>query len=283
MRSSLGESTPDPGVEFSSFCVSQKFFKNKNSKMTSTEENKDEETPAVVWNLSSSEIKTLRLSGMSFAKIYAWLKVFEVFDPDQSGSISAEEIAQLFLDYGEDLEDKEDTDDLNKYFKGGPVSDDDEISFVEFALKLESIFKNQEESENVLKEAFVLFLEKKKRKKISDKEIEDGLGVVKETMSESDMSALMKSKGNRKKGWAKHFLSDITLLDPTGRKTAKKKKGKKAKKKAPVKAVSIDKNDAKYKKYFKMVSMHLPKGAAIGKAKQDGLSDGEIAALEKAL
>ena len=253
--------------------------------MTSTEENKDEETPAVVWNLSSSEIKTLRLSGMSFAKIYAWLKVFEVFDPDQSGSISAEEIAQLFLDYGEDLEDKEDTDDLNKYFKGGPVSDDEEISFVEFAMKLESIFKNQEESEGVLKQAFVLFLEKKKRKKISDKEIEDGLAVVKETMSESDMKALMKSKGNRKKGWTKHFLSDVTLLDPTGRKKAKKKgkKGAKKKKKAPVKAVSIDKNDAKYKKYFKIVAMHLPKAAALAKARQDGLSDGEIAALEKAL
>ena len=248
------------------------------------ESNKEEETPAVVWNLSDSEIKTLRLSGMSFAKIYAWLKVFEVFDPDQSGAISAEEIAQLFLDYGEDLEDKEDTDDLNKYFKGGPVSDDEEISFVEFALKLESIFKNQEESEDVLKQAFVLFLEKKKKKKISDKEIEDGLAVVKETMSESDMSAFMKNKGNRKKGFAKLLLSDVSLLDPTGRKKDKKKKGgKKAKKKAPVKAVSIDKNDAKYKKYFKMVSMHLPKGAALGKARQDGLSDGEVAALEKML
>ena len=59
---------------------------------------------------------------------------------------------------------------------------------------------------------------------------------------------------------------------------------KKAKKKDPVKAMSIDMNDdAKYKKYFKMVIMHLPKGSAIGKARQDGLSDGEIAALEKAL
>ena len=51
-----------------------------------------------------------------------------------------------------------------------------------------------------------------------------------------------------------------------------------------MKAVSIDMNDdAKYEKYFKMVSMHLPKGAAIGTARIDGLCDFEIAALENAL
>ena len=62
----------------------------------------------------------------------------------------------------------------------------------------------------------------------------------------------------------------------------KKPSTAKAKKKAAP-AVKIDKNDAKYKKYFKMVAMHLQKGAAISKARQDGLSDGEIAALDKAL
>jgi Ca2+-binding EF-hand superfamily protein len=252
--------------------------------MASTEKNDGEDSPAVVWKLSNNEIKVLRLSGMSFAKIFAWLKVFEVFDPDQSGSISAEEIAQLFLDYGEDLEDKEDTDDLNEYFKGGPSPDGEEISFVEFALKLESIFKNEEESAEVLKTAFVLFLEKKKKKKITDKEIEDGLEVIKETISESDMKEFMKNKGNRKKGFAKLFLSDITLLDPSGKKKPVKKKGaKKKKKKEPVKAVSIDKNDPKYKKYFKIFEMRHIKAMALQRAQQDGLSKGEIAALDKML
>ena len=49
-----------------------------------------------------------------------------------------------------------------------------------------------------------------------------------------------------------------------------------------MKAIDI-KKWPKYEKYFKMVSMHLPKGAGIGTARIDGLCDFEIAALENAL
>ena len=103
---------------------------------------------------------------------------------------------------------------------------------------------------------------------------------------EKTIEGMQKVLGKREgflKTMAKYSdMSPMPLSGGGGGASKKKPSTAKAKKKAAP-AVKIDKNDAKYKKYFKMVAMHLPKGAAIAKARQDGLSDGEIAALDKAL
>ena len=103
---------------------------------------------------------------------------------------------------------------------------------------------------------------------------------------EKTIEGLQKVLGKREgflKTMAEYSDTSAKPLSGGGGGASKKKKSAAKAKKKAAPAVKVDKNDAKYKKYFKMVAMHLPKGAALGKARQDGLSDGEIAALDKAL
>jgi len=224
-----------------------------------------------------SEDAILAAKGLSFVEIFAWRKAFEAFDPYRKGILEAETIAKIF-EVCERECDPVDSKDIIKHFTNG--ASEENVTFLQFTVFLHALAKQPKERTKVFGHAFALFAKKDKAKALKADQLSEGLGAIGCEMDEDELTAFMKD-AKSKKGFAKAFGAQMTRLTraPGGKKGAHKK----GKAKKVVAAVTIDPKDPKYKKYFKMRSMHLPAAAALGKAKMDGLSEGELDALAKML
>lgn len=247
------------------------------------------------WKPSVADMQLLHeKGGVSYAKILVWSRVFRGFDPDNSGLVELIDIVHLFEEYGEDIEDKEDIDDVHAFFAetsltppaetspsspsvvsavrtgdGGKAGDDRKdkeeeeevrtISFVDFVMAMENVAKDTKAIGESFNFAHSMFMTKEKQKKITSTELEDSLSLVHERMSETEIDVFLK-KGATKKGFRNRMMEDMSAAGPNGRQRKKKKAAaKKSKKVKPKKVVTIDPKDPKYKKFFMMKKMHMPK------------------------
>lgn len=226
----------------------------------------------------------LREKGLSFERRTAMKDAFDFYDETRAGHISKEDLIDIFakFDKAYDNSDIEFLIGMLTSSNGGTPSNT--LSFVRFALFMESMMGDAEE---IFNSSYHLFTHTAgKPKEISKEQLVTGMKKMNAPFSSKQADAFLKN-GKTMKDFSKQMAKMLDDKPPqiagAGGGGATKKAGGAAKAAKPKEAIKIDPNDPKYKKFFRMIKFHQPRGAAMAKAKSEGLTEEELEALDKAL
>jgi len=229
-------------------------------------------------NKGMSDDDILSANGLTFPELHAWKKAFTTFDPHGTGGLRADAIVKIFEGFEMQC-DPEDTADIISNFTNKKSTE--VVPYLEFVLFLHTLMKVPKSRRTTFGYAFGMFAGKATAKDIKVDKVKAGFSLVGMPMDDDELTEFM-ATAKKKTKFVQAMTAQAQALTKKGSSThGKKSKATKPKKAAA--AVTIDPKDPKYKKYFKMKSMHLPAAAALGKAKMDGLSEGELDALKKML
>jgi hypothetical protein len=247
---------------------------------------------------NETELSFLKSKGLSFDEQYALKKTFEMMcdvDVGKNTLLSKEAIGKFFSLFHFELTDHDCSFLIGRLCESEKCTELPEgatfIQFAMFAKRL--IYSNTNGS---LKNAFQILTglgeentsPNPEEAELTTQQINLALKNIREKQidDENKIEALHKQIG-KLKPFTETMISYVDRTPKTlsgeGVSSSKKKSSKKKKAAVAVPEVKIDQKDPKYSKYFRLFKMLHQKGPALQKAQTDGLSQGEIAALDKAL
>jgi Ca2+-binding EF-hand superfamily protein len=213
-----------------------------------------------------SEDDSLRAMGLSHVQIEMWREVFQVWDKEKRGYIDRKALTDMLKDeFQFEFDDDADCDNCFNTFTFHNSTE--RISFGYFAAWLHGTMYGEDgkEAKAPMTSAFnMMCMDGGKSKKMRWNEFSEAMTHLGETGStgededadhrrEQGYVSFME-KNEARSDWVKSMQ---TKADALGEARAKKKKGGKKKKKAAPK-VKIPATDPRYKKYFRLLKMHMP-------------------------